>query len=119
MQRTSWVAVLAATTLVLAGCGNDGDGPIDASGVLPDGTSFEGALALGQILSEDPRFPRCLTKNFMTFAIGRILGDRNDNAWIEHLTDRARATDGSLKSIIRTVVLSEAFRSRSSATEGE
>jgi len=50
----------------------------------------------------------------MTFAIGRLLDGADDDAWVEQLTIRAQAADGSLKSIIRTVLLSAAFRSRES-----
>ena len=57
---------------------------------------------------------QCVTRRFMTFAIGRLLDGADDDAWVEQLTIRAQAADGSLKSIIRTVLLSAAFRSRES-----
>ena len=91
----------------------EGTLPVDASGVLPDGTTFEGAAELGRILSEDPNFAKCLTKKFMTYAGGRLLSrDDNDEGWVEQLSARAQAEGGSLRSVIRTVLLSEPFRSR-------
>lgn len=90
----------------------DSGAPVDSSGVLPDGTSFNGAAALGAILAADTRLPACVTEKFMTFAIGRLLDQPDDGQWIGYLTAHAQATDGSLASIIRQVVLSDAFRSR-------
>ena len=91
----------------------DGTAAIDASGVLPDGvTRFTGAVELAAALSKDPAFSACLTRKFMTFAIGRLLNQRDDVAWVSYLSGRAMSSGGSLKTIIRTVMLSEGFRSR-------
>lgn len=90
----------------------EGSGVIDATGTLPDGATFNGALELSNLLADDPRFPRCVTRQFMTFAVGRLLDESADAAWVEYLATRAQAEDGSLKSIIRSVLLSEAFLSR-------
>jgi hypothetical protein len=90
----------------------DSGAPVDSSGTLPDGTTFNGAVQLGGILAQDPRLPQCVTEKFMIFAIGRLLDQPNDGQWVGYLSARAQATDGSLPSIIRTVVLSDAFRSR-------
>ena len=50
----------------------------------------------------------------MVFAIGRLLNQRDDDAWVSYLAGNARSAGGSVKSIVRSVVLSEAFRSRQS-----
>lgn len=92
----------------------DSDAPVDASGSLPDGTAFTGAQALGDILAKDPRLPQCLTEKFMTFAIGRLLDQPDDAQWVGYLSGQAQLGDGSLRSIIRSVVLSDSFRSRQS-----
>ena len=48
--------------------------PIDASGVLPDGTSFEGPAGLRAVLLSDPdRFVRTVTEKMLTYALGRGL----------------------------------------------
>jgi hypothetical protein len=44
--------------------------------------------------------------------IGRLLNQRDDAAWVNDLASRAIASGGSLKAIIRTVMLSDGFRSR-------
>ena len=91
----------------------DGTAAIDASGVLPDGvTKFNGAVELAAALSKDASFSACLTRKFMTFAVGRLLNQRDDGAWVSYLSGRAMSSGGSLKTIIRTVMLSEGFRSR-------
>ena len=48
--------------------------PIDASGVLPDGTKFEGPAGLRQVLLSHPdRFVRTVTEKMLTYALGRGL----------------------------------------------
>ncbi|MES1208612.1 MAG: DUF1585 domain-containing protein, partial [Pseudomonadota bacterium] len=83
--------------------------------MLPDGRMFSGAPELAQILANDPRLPQCVTEKFMTFAIGRLLTQPDDGKWIGFLSARAQGADGSLPSIIRAVLTSDAFRSRQAA----
>jgi Protein of unknown function (DUF1592)/Protein of unknown function (DUF1588)/Protein of unknown function (DUF1587)/Protein of unknown function (DUF1595)/Protein of unknown function (DUF1585) len=87
---------------------------VDSAGVLPDGTAFKGAVELARILARDQRLPRCVTEKFMTFAIGRLLDQPDDNQWLDYISSHAQLADGSMRSIIRTVLLSDAFRSRQS-----
>ena len=91
---------------------HDGAKEVDATGTLPDEVHFEGALELAAILSTDERFPFCLTKHFMTYSIDRVLKGNVDEAWAQYLTQQAVAEGGSLRSIIKNVILSEAFRRR-------
>ena len=92
----------------------DNDAPVDATGVLPDGTAFDGALELSTILGADPRFERCVTEKFMVFAIGRLFHreDSRDAGWIDYLAHEALSRNGSFDGIVRAVLLSETFRSR-------
>jgi hypothetical protein len=90
----------------------DSGAAVDSKGMLTDGTMFSGAVELGGILAKDPRLPQCVTEKFMTFAIGRLMLQPDDGQWIGYLSAKAQATDGSLPSIIRSVVMSDAFRSR-------
>jgi hypothetical protein len=46
---------------------------IDTSGDL-DGRPFADPIALGQLLAEDPRVPRCLMQKLYSYATGRIPG---------------------------------------------
>jgi hypothetical protein len=48
--------------------------PIDASAVLPDGTTFDGPAGLRNILLSHPdRFVRTVTEKMLTYALGRGL----------------------------------------------
>jgi hypothetical protein len=51
----------------------DGDAPVDASGQLISGESFNGATELEGILAEKKRdnFYRCLSEKMLTYALGR------------------------------------------------
>ncbi len=50
----------------------EGDKPIDASGLLPDGTKFQGPAELRQILLSKPdQFATTVTEKLMTYALGR------------------------------------------------
>lgn len=90
----------------------DGTNAIDATGALTDGTAFNGAKQMGAALAKDPRFAPCLTQKFMTYAIGRLMNQPDDANWASYLAQQANTANGSLGSVIRTVMLSEAFRSR-------
>jgi len=83
--------------------------PVDASGNLPDGTPFTGALELGGLLAESPEFERCVVRKLSTFAAGRLFDDHDP--WLDYLT--ARAGDGaSLSALVRAVLTSQLTRSR-------
>ena len=90
----------------------DGTSAIDASGTLTDGTAFNGAKQMGAALAKDARFAPCLTQKFMTYAIGRLMNQPDDANWASYLAQQAQVANGSLGSVLRTVMLSEAFRSR-------
>jgi hypothetical protein len=90
----------------------DSGAAIDSKGMLTDGTPFSGAVELAGILAKDPRLPQCVTEKLMTFAIGRLMLQPDDGQWIGYLSAKAMATDGSLSSLVRAVVMSDAFRSR-------
>jgi hypothetical protein len=95
----------------------DNGTPVDATGLLPDGTAFDGAVELSTILGSDPRFERCLTEKFMTFAMGRLWDHKQaiDMSWIDYLSHEALQLNGTFDGIVRTVLMSDAFRSRQPA----
>lgn len=86
----------------------DGSHPIDASGVLPDGRRFDGAIELGRLLAEDPRFTRCLTEKMLTYALGRGL-DHGDDVHLDELTQALESGHGSLAELITLVATSRPF----------
>jgi hypothetical protein len=85
--------------------------PIDATGTLPDGASFDGAVELGTLLAADPRFTRCLSEKMLVYAIGRALDDA-DTATVDHLHDELLARGGRLSDLVALVATSAPFRYR-------
>jgi hypothetical protein len=85
--------------------------PVDTQGVLPDGQKFDGPRELSAVLSDDPRFPRCVAQKMLTFARGRSV-ESGEQALIDRTRDAYLAQGASLRALIDTIVLSDAFRGR-------
>jgi hypothetical protein len=86
-------------------------GVIDASGELPGASplAFEGALELSALIVQDARFERCVAQQIATYG----LGERPTAQWLEAIVERSDdAGARSLKSILRALVHSGAFRTR-------
>lgn len=86
---------------------------IDATSVLPDGTSLDGGDALKQYLLNQRRdlFARSVVKRTASYALGRSL-DLGDESAVEDLTTKLIANDFRLKSLIIQLVQSELFRTK-------
>lgn len=96
---------------------SDGNLPIDASGVLPDGRSFSGAKDLKQILkSQSEAFTRNLTEKLLTYALGRGL-ERTDAPTVEHIVSRTTANDYRFSTLVMEIVNSEPFQMRGATGE--
>jgi hypothetical protein len=53
---------------------SEGGVPVDASGVLPDGTQFDGPAELREVLQSSPKqFATAITEKLLTYALGRGL----------------------------------------------
>lgn len=81
---------------------------IDPSGDL-DGTPFEDARALGELLAEHSRVETCIARRVYSYAVGRPVGV-GDLGEVDRLTDRFRPADRRLRALMRGVALSEGFR---------
>jgi Protein of unknown function (DUF1592)/Protein of unknown function (DUF1588)/Protein of unknown function (DUF1585)/Protein of unknown function (DUF1595) len=88
--------------------------PIDASGVMPDGTKFDGPAALKRALLGSDRFITTLTEKLMTYALGRGV-EYYDAPAIRAIVRESAGTEYRMSSLIRGVVESEPFRMRRSA----
>jgi hypothetical protein len=96
----------------------DGTAAIDATGMLPDGSAFNGGVELADALAKDPRFVQCFTNKFTTFATGRLMDQKDDPNWISYLSWKlTQAPIASWPTLIRTVLMSDAFRSRTPALQ--
>ncbi len=89
---------------------------IDTSGVLPDGTSFDGAVELRAALVEQPkRFVGTFTEKLMTYALGRGV-EYYDMPAIRRIVRDSAARNYSLQSLIKGIVTSYPFLHRRSAS---
>jgi hypothetical protein len=82
---------------------------IDSHGELPDGTSFEGPVALSEVLASDPRFRACVARRLLTYALGRSVGE--EAQLVDALDERSQQA-GTFAALLEQVVLSEAFRAQ-------
>lgn len=86
--------------------------PIDASGVLPDGTKFDGPDGLRKILLSHPeQFATTVTERLLTYALGRGL-EYYDEPAIRKITRDAAAHDYRWSSLIVGIVNSVPFQMR-------
>lgn len=95
---------------------SEGGHPIDDSGELPDGTTFQGARELAQLIELDERYPRCITEHLLTYALGRGL-EQHDRKDVEDLTMRFVSGGYLLPQLIEDIVLSAPFRMRGKEPE--
>ncbi len=88
--------------------------PIDTSGVLPDGTAFDGAVELRQALIEQPeRFVGTFTEKLMTYALGRGV-EYYDMPAIRQIVSDSATNGYNMQSIIIGIVNSYPFQNRRS-----
>ncbi len=86
--------------------------PVDSSGVLPTGESFDGSRELRDILMNNPdKFVRCFTEKMLTYALGRGV-EKFDRPVIAAIEERIAQDDYRFQSLIREIVLSIPFQMR-------
>jgi hypothetical protein len=89
--------------------------PIDASGVLPDGTQFEGPVGLRELLvSRRQQFVTTVTERLLTYALGRGV-ENYDAPAVRKIILEAAPSDYRWSSIIMGIVKSVPFQMRRSA----
>lgn len=90
----------------------EGDAKVDASGVLPDGTKFNGPDALrGILLKRKGDFVRCLSEKLLTYAIGRGI-ESADKCVVDEIAAKATASSYRFSALVTSIVTSEPFRMR-------
>ena len=88
--------------------------PIDASGILPDGTKFQGATELqNAILARPELFVQTLTGKLMTYALGRGV-EFYDAPATRKIVRGAAGNDFRFSSLIMGIVSSPQFQMRRS-----
>ncbi len=94
----------------------DGFAPIDASGSLPDGTTFDGVAGLRQALvSRADQFVRTLAEKLLTYGLGRAL-EHYDAPAVRAIEREAAGQDYRFSSIVLGVVNSTPFQMRRPAS---
>ncbi|RPI53920.1 MAG: DUF1585 domain-containing protein, partial [Acidobacteria bacterium] len=90
--------------------------PVDASGNLPDGSTFEGARGLREaVLNRPELFVTTMTERLMTYALGRGL-EHYDAPAVRGITRNARPQDYRFSSIVLGIVNSTPFVMRRSGS---
>jgi hypothetical protein len=93
----------------------DGNEPVDASGSLQAtaiGGTFDGAAALGEILSDSPIVAECVARQWFRFANGRYEDADADDDDLQALKAALVANDGDVRALLLAIVTSDAFRTR-------
>ena len=89
-----------------------GTGPIDSSGVLPDGTTFDGPAGLREVLvGKRDLFVETFTERLLTYALGRGV-EQYDRPIVRKIARAAAADDQRWSAIILGIVNSAPFQMR-------
>ena len=85
--------------------------PIDTTGDLPDGRSFDGTASLASVIKSDPRFGRCATTKLFSYALGRTPRAADDPR-IDALAQGFADAKSRTKALITSLIHNDAFRMR-------
>lgn len=90
----------------------EGKFPVDASGTLPSGQSFNGAGSLKKILvAQKPQFARALAEKLLTYALGRGV-DFKDKCALDASVASAAPSGYRLDALVAAVATSDPFLKR-------
>ncbi len=90
----------------------ENDAPVDASGTLPSGESFESPAELRKILAGDEdAFTRNMTEKMLIYALGRGL-DTYDRRTIREIVDQLMGDKYRFQTLIHAIVKSMPFQMR-------
>ncbi len=93
----------------------DGAFDVDAKGVFPDGTSFNGVSDLKKVLlQKKDLFARCITEKLLIFALGRGL-EAYDDAAVEKITAALAKNEYRFSTLAAEIAKSDPFRLRRAA----
>jgi hypothetical protein len=92
----------------------EGTFPIDPSGTLPSGQTFQGPKALKAILkTRQDDFRRCLAEKMATYAVGRGM-EYFDKCAIDRIVEGMAKNDDRFSSLVLEIVKSDPFQKRKS-----
>ncbi len=84
---------------------------VDASGKLPNGTTFDGHLGEAKALKANPAFESCVTGQMMNYALGRNLATQ-ERPFVLAISKEVDAKGNHLKDLVQSIVASDLFSSR-------
>ena len=88
----------------------DGESPIDATGVLVDGTKVDGVASLrGWLMNRSDQFVRVVAERLMTYALGRGV-EYQDMPAVRSIVHDAAPSQYRFTSIVMGIVKSPAFQ---------
>lgn len=85
--------------------------PIDASGNLPGGETFNDALEMVDLLADSDDFTFCTSRKTLTYALGRET-DMGDLPYVEEIMADFEAADMTLEGLLVAVATNDTFRMR-------
>jgi hypothetical protein len=90
----------------------EADSPIDASGRLPEGQSFQGPAELRSYLkTRQDAFTRCLAEKLLTYALARGL-DETDTCELNEISRSLARNDYRFSALVLAIVQSQPFQMR-------
>ena len=93
------------------------DNPIDASGKLPSGETFDGVEEMRAVLmGRRDDFTQEYVRRMLGYALGRSL-DRRDACTISAVADQTKQSKYSTRTLVKAIVTSVPFMNRSAAGE--
>jgi hypothetical protein len=84
--------------------------PVDAVGMLTDGSSFNGLPELAAAMSKDPSFVACAARKLFVYGLGRTVDP--SEPYLEQIATQWQARGLSLKNLLKELVVNDTFRSR-------
>lgn len=99
---------------------HDGDDVVDSSGVLPDGSAFQGPEELKSILAERRKdeFLVCFLEKMLSYALGREL-EYYDQCAVRQLCERLSQQSYRFSSLVTQIVKSDPFLKRRARRTGD
>jgi hypothetical protein len=91
---------------------HDGDAPVDASGNLPDGATFNGPAQLkGILMARKQQFVHAISEKMLIYALGRGL-ETNDRCSVDTIAKQVTAKGYHFSALVDAVVDSKPFLER-------
>ena len=111
---TRWLnSVTGGTGLNLTAAGQGGNPPVNTSGSLADGRTFNGPAEFKQLLAQDvDRFAEAFVEQLATYALRRVM-TTDDAAAIKAIAQASQKDGYRLRTVLENFVMSDLFQKRS------